>query len=70
MPFDLILQNVAKHIHLNHSEQERFTSMLQARTLKRRHFLLQEGDVCRYSAFVVRAACAGSAWIKTATNTC
>jgi len=59
MPFDLILQNVAKHIHLNHSEQERFTSMLQARTLKRRHFLLQEGDVCRYSAFVVSGCLRG-----------
>lgn len=59
MSFDLILQNVAKHIQLNDAEKERFTSMLQARTLKRRHFLLQEGDVCRYSAFVVSGCLRG-----------
>ncbi len=59
MAFDLILQNISKHITLSEPEQARFTSMLQPRTLKRRQFLLQEGEVCRYSAFVVSGCLRG-----------
>ncbi len=59
MTFDLILQNISRHISLDADEQARFTSLLQVRNLKRRHFLLQEGDICRHSAFVVTGCLRG-----------
>lgn len=59
MPFDLILQSISKHISLSEEEQALFTAMLQPRKLKRRQVLLQEGSICRHSAFVVEGCLRG-----------
>ena len=53
MDFSLILKNVSKHITLSTAEEVFFTSLLQHSKLKRREFLLHEGDICRYIVFVV-----------------
>lgn len=50
--FDLILQNVARHIQLDAEEQRCFTDMLLPATYKSRQMVLQEGDVCRHTIFV------------------
>jgi len=49
-----ILQNVGKHIRLSESEADYFVSLLQRRTLKRKEFLLKEGDVCKTENFITK----------------
>lgn len=51
-PYALILQNISRHIRLTEEEQAHFVSLLTLKKIKRKQFLLQEGDVCRHSAFV------------------
>ena len=53
MDFSLILNNISKHITLSKEEEVFFTSLLQNSKLKRKEFLLHEGDICRYNFFVV-----------------
>ncbi|MCS3737187.1 CRP-like cAMP-binding protein [Mucilaginibacter dorajii] len=59
MPHTLILNNIAKHIHLTPDEQAVFTAMLQPRTIKRKQFLLTDGDICKHSAFVTQGCLRG-----------
>ena len=59
MSFQLILDNLAKHIHLTPDEQDTFTSYLQSRKIKRKQFLLTDGDICRYSTFVTSGCLRG-----------
>ncbi len=59
MPFQLILDNLAKHIHLTPDEQETFIAYLQTKKLKRKQFLLTDGDICRYSTFVTSGCLRG-----------
>ncbi|TCJ12506.1 Crp/Fnr family transcriptional regulator [Flaviaesturariibacter flavus] len=50
--FERLIANVARRVELNAGEQEYFTSLLQVKTVRRRQFLLQEGEVCRNEYFV------------------
>jgi len=50
--FDLIIKNISKHISLSENETKIFTSLLQPKQLRKKQFLLQEGEVCRYECFV------------------
>jgi len=59
MDSTVVLTNVAKHITLTEKEKEYFTSLLHYQTLKRKDFLLQEGEICRYSTFVLDGALKG-----------
>jgi len=59
MPADLIIQNITRHIRLNPEEKEHFLSLLQTKQLKRKQFLLHEGEICRYSAFVIKGCLRG-----------
>lgn len=52
--FDLILKNTAKYILLNPEEADFFTSLLEYKSVKRKEYLLKEGDVCRYETFVIK----------------
>lgn len=56
---DLILQAVSATVSLTEAEQGFFTSLLQSRRLKRREFLLREGEVCLWSAFVTQGCVRG-----------
>jgi CRP-like cAMP-binding protein len=51
---DLLLQHVSRHIQLDPDEQEYFLSLLQTKSLKRKEFLLKQGDRCRTENFVVK----------------
>lgn len=51
---DLILQHVAKHIQLEQAEIDFFISLLQHRTLQRKDFLLQQGEVCKNEHFIIK----------------
>jgi CRP-like cAMP-binding protein len=49
---DNIKKNIARHINLTESEFQYFTSFLSERKLKKRQYLVQQGDICRYTCFV------------------
>ncbi|WP_435624075.1 Crp/Fnr family transcriptional regulator [Flagellimonas sp.] len=50
--FKEILEHVEEIIRLNESEKERFTSILIKKKLRKRQFLIQEGDSVKYEYFV------------------
>jgi CRP-like cAMP-binding protein len=50
--YELILQNVSRHIHLTKDEEKIFTSLLKEKKLRKKQYLLQAGDVSRYENFV------------------
>ena len=52
--FDLILRNISRFIQLTPEETEYFTAILKPRTLRKRQYLVQAGDVFRYECFVVK----------------
>lgn len=52
MTYDLILKNIGRHISLTADEQNLFTSLLQARMLSRKEFLLSPGEISRFENFV------------------
>lgn len=59
MATDLILRSIAKHIHLSADEQAYFISLLHPKTIKRKHFVLQYGQICKYSTFVTSGCLRG-----------
>lgn len=52
--YSRILQNIQRHVVLTDSEQAYFVSLLRKKSLRRRQYLLQEGDICRYENFIVQ----------------
>lgn len=55
----LIFASVAKHIQLNEDEIAFFESILEPRMLRKRDVLLNAGEICRHSTFVVEGALKG-----------
>ncbi|HVW59192.1 MAG TPA: Crp/Fnr family transcriptional regulator [Puia sp.] len=53
MEYGLLLQNIARHIQLSADEEKYFLSLWQTRKLRRKQFLLQEGEVTKNAIFVV-----------------
>jgi CRP-like cAMP-binding protein len=54
MDDELLLKNIARHIHLDKEEINFFFSLLNSRTLKKKEFLLRQGDVCKTENFIVK----------------
>jgi CRP-like cAMP-binding protein len=54
MPHELILRNISRHISLSEAEEKYFLTLLKPRSLRKRQYLLQAGDVCRYESFVTK----------------
>jgi CRP-like cAMP-binding protein len=52
MNHELIFKSIAKHIDLNEEEKTYFSSLLQYKKVRQKNFLLNEGEVCLWSAFV------------------
>ncbi len=50
--YDLLFENIAVHVSLTEAEKEICKTLFIPKKLRKRQFLLQEGDVCRYTAFV------------------
>jgi CRP-like cAMP-binding protein len=50
--FDIIRQNIARHIQLKEEEFRYFTSLLKAKRLRKKQFLLEEGQICSFECFV------------------
>lgn len=50
----LLKQNISKHINLSDDEMEDFCNLFQHKNIKKKTFLLKEGEVCRFEGFVVK----------------
>jgi CRP-like cAMP-binding protein len=50
--YDIILKNISRFITLTPEEEQYFISLLKIKKLKKKQFLLQEGDINRYDYFV------------------
>ncbi|MES2275129.1 MAG: Crp/Fnr family transcriptional regulator [Bacteroidota bacterium] len=64
----LILNNITKHIRLTETEMQLFTSYLQPKKLKKKELLLQQGEVCKHSAFVTSGCLRGYSIDKNGTE--
>jgi CRP-like cAMP-binding protein len=49
---ELILKNISRFIQLSPEETRFFTSILKEKKVRKRQYLVQEGDICRYTYFV------------------
>ncbi len=54
MQHSLLLESLAKHIKINKKEENYFTSLLQERKIKKKQFLVHEGEVSKDTAFVIK----------------
>jgi len=50
--FELIRNNLSKYIHLTDEEFNFFTSHLKQKRLRKKQFLLEEGEICDHECFV------------------
>lgn len=50
--FELLRLHIGKRVHITDEEFSRLTQFFTPKTVRKRQFLLQEGDVCRNLAFV------------------
>jgi len=54
MGLELLLNNIGRYIQLDEGEVAYMRSVARFRKLRRRQYLVQEGDVCKYESFVVK----------------
>lgn len=52
MDTTLLIESVSKYVTLTANEQQFFLSLMQSKQIKRKSFLLRDGEVCKYSIFV------------------
>lgn len=50
--YDLLFKNIGDHVLLSEEEIEICKTLFIPKKLRKRQYLLQEGDVCKYTAFV------------------
>jgi len=51
---ELLKQNITNHISISDNEMEAFCNFFQSKTIKKKHFLLRDGEVCKFEAFVTK----------------
>jgi CRP-like cAMP-binding protein len=59
MSTNLIIESITRHIRLSDEEKEHFIGLLQPKTYKRKDFILEDGQVCKYSYFVTTGCLRG-----------
>ena len=52
--FDQIDNSIARYIQLSEEERQLFHDLLQHKKVKKKQFLLQEGEVCNFEAFILK----------------
>ena len=50
--YELILKNIAECITLSDEERDYFISLLKPKKLRRRQYIVQAGDPCKYECFI------------------
>ena len=51
---DLLKQNIRSHISLTESEMDEFCNLFHNKSIKKKSFLLAEGEVCKFEGFVTK----------------
>ncbi len=51
---ELLKQNISNHISLTDNEMEEFCNLFQNKNIKKKSFLLREGEVCKFEGFVTK----------------
>jgi CRP-like cAMP-binding protein len=51
---EALKKNITAHLSLSDPEIESFCSLFEHQTIKKKSFLLCEGEICRFEAFVVK----------------
>ena len=51
---NILFQHIEEKVRLNSIDKESIESFFIKKTLRKRQYLLQQGDVCRYMAFVAK----------------
>lgn len=51
---DILKQNISKHISLSDKELTDFCGLFQQKTIKKKKFLLREGEICKFEGFVTK----------------
>ncbi|MGF7082661.1 Crp/Fnr family transcriptional regulator [Mucilaginibacter sp. UYCu711] len=59
MQGNLIIDSITRHIQLSADEEQHFLSLLKPKSFKRKELLLEEGQVCKNSTFVVKGCLRG-----------
>ena len=54
--YELFFKSLNEKVHLTKEEQQTITSYLKPKKLRKKQYLLQEGDVCNFIAFVEKGA--------------
>lgn len=52
--YELLLKHIAMHISLSPDEESNFLKVVTSRKLRKKQFLLQEGDISKGTAFVTK----------------
>jgi CRP-like cAMP-binding protein len=50
----LLKQNIAKHISLSAKETEQFCKLFKQQSIRKKEFILREGEICKFEAFVTK----------------
>lgn len=68
MNYNLILKNICKHIDLTNKEKDFFTSLLEAKRVKKKEFLLKAGEIAKATSFVNEGCLKGYTVDKNGTE--
>lgn len=50
----LLQKNIAAYISLSETEMESFCNLFEYKTIKKKSFLLREGEICKFEGFVTK----------------
>lgn len=50
----LLKENLKKYISVSDEELEKFCQLFEEKSIKKKEFLLQGGEICRFEAFIVK----------------
>lgn len=51
---EIFKNNISQHITLSEEELAEFYGLFQKKTIKKKQFLLQEGEICKFEGFVIK----------------
>lgn len=51
---NILKQNIKRHIDLSDDELEAFCNLFTTKSVKKKDFLLKEGEICKYEGFVTQ----------------
>jgi len=51
---EIFKNNISQHITLSEEEVAEFYGLFQKKTIKKKQFLLQEGEICKFEGFVIK----------------